>query len=176
MSSNLSCFVWNVRGLNGCARRNVVREFLVQQRATVVCLQETKLSTVCTAWANEILGTMFDYDFVPAINVSGGNLLGWHRDHWSASGVVKGRYSLSAKLTPVGSQVPWWITVVYGPQLGDEKVEFLNELLLFRETNLGPWLLCGDFNMIYQAEDKNNDRLDRRNMRRFRAFINMAHL
>jgi len=30
--------------------------------------------------------------------------------------------------------------------------------------------------MIYQAEDKNNDRLDRRNMRRFPAFINMAHL
>jgi endonuclease/exonuclease/phosphatase family metal-dependent hydrolase len=66
--------------------------------------------------------------------------------------------------------------VVYGPQHDDEKVEFLNELLLFRETNLGPWLLCGDFNMIYQAEDKNNDRLDRRNMRRFRAFINETHL
>jgi exonuclease III len=36
--------VWNVRGLNGRARRNVVREFLVQHRATVVCLQETKVS------------------------------------------------------------------------------------------------------------------------------------
>jgi hypothetical protein len=76
---------------------------------------------------------------------------------------------MSAKLTPVGSPVPWWITVVYGPQHDDEKVEFLNELLHFREANHGPWLLCGDFNMIYQAEDKNNDRLDRRNMRRFRA-------
>ena len=89
---------------------------------------------------------------------------------------MKGRYFMSAKLTLVGSPVPWWITVVYGPQHDDEKVEFLNELLQFREANHGPWLLCGDFNMIYQAEDKNNDRLDRRNMRRFRAFINTAHL
>ncbi|XP_066361483.1 uncharacterized protein [Miscanthus floridulus] len=30
--------------------------------------------------------------------------------------------------------------------------------------------------MIYQAADKNNDRLDRRAMRRFRSFISRAHL
>lgn len=71
---------------------------------------------------------------------------------------------------------PWWITVVYGPQLDYEKVEFLDELLQFREANAGPWLLCGDFNMIYQAADKNNDRLGRRDMRRFRSFISRAHL
>ena len=32
-------------------------------------------------------------------------------------------------------------------------------------------MLCGDFNMIYRAQDKNNDRLDRRSMRRFRNFL-----
>jgi hypothetical protein len=37
-------------------------------------------------------------------------------------------------------------------------------------------MICGDFNMIYQAADKNNDRLDRRAMRRFRSFINQAQL
>ena len=65
-----------MRGLNGHARRNVVREFLVQQRATAVCLQETKLSMLCTAMANETLGTMFDHDYVPSINVSGVSCLG----------------------------------------------------------------------------------------------------
>ena len=63
--------MWNVRGLNGRARHNVVREFLVQHRASVVCLQETKLSAVCNVLANEILGSTFDYIFVPAVNVSG---------------------------------------------------------------------------------------------------------
>jgi exonuclease III len=98
MTSNQSCFVWNVWGLNGRARRNVVREFLVQQRATVVCLQETKLSNVCTTKAAEILGSMFDYEFVPAANISGGIMLAWHKDYWAASGVVKGAYSFSAFL------------------------------------------------------------------------------
>lgn len=103
MSSTSSCFVWNVCGLNGRACRNVVREFLVQQRVAVVCLLETKLSTFCNVMANETLGSMFDYDYVPALNVSGGILLGWHRDLWAVSDVVKGRFSLSAKLAGIGS-------------------------------------------------------------------------
>jgi hypothetical protein len=55
-------------------------------------------------------------------------------------------------------------------------MEFLAELLQFRDASPGPWLLGGDFNMIYHAQDKNNDRLDRRSMRRFRSFIDRAQL
>lgn len=68
------------------------------------------------------------------------------------------------------------MTAVYGPQLENEKVEFLGELLNFRDAHKGPWFLCGDFNMIYRAQDKNNGRLDRRSMRRFRSFLERARL
>ena len=69
-----NCFVWNVRGLNGRARRNVVRDLVTQERATLVCLQETKLSVICNSLAYEILGSMFDYDYLPSANVAGGVL------------------------------------------------------------------------------------------------------
>lgn len=105
MSTNLSCFVWNMRGLNSQARRNAVREFLVQHRAMVVCLQETKLSSICTTLASEILGTMFDYEFVPAANVSGGILLAWHRDHWVVSGTLRGP---EGSLLTLGEPVRVW--------------------------------------------------------------------
>lgn len=177
MSSISNCFVWNVRGLNGRARRNVVREFVVQERPTLVCIQETKLSVICNSLANEILGTNFDYDYLPAINVAGGILLAWNVDCWAVSNITKGRHSLSARLAEVDSmRDPWWITVVYGPQLDHDKEEFLEELSRFRDAAPGPWLLCGDFNMIYRAQDKNNDRLDRHCMRRFRSFLNRVHL
>jgi hypothetical protein len=81
---------------------------------------------------------MFDYEFIPAANISGGIMLAWHKDYWAASRVVKGAYSLLARLTPAGQYVPWWLTVVYGPQHDDEKVEFLDELLRCSETCLGP--------------------------------------
>uniref|UniRef100_A0A0A9FUY6 Endonuclease/exonuclease/phosphatase domain-containing protein n=1 Tax=Arundo donax TaxID=35708 RepID=A0A0A9FUY6_ARUDO len=35
----------------------------------------------------------------------------------------------------------------------------------------GPWILGGDFNLIYQAADKNNDNLNRAMMGRFRRFL-----
>lgn len=76
--------------------------------------------------------------------------------------VTRGRFSLSGREAELGSErAAWWITVVYGPQLDNDKIEFLGELLQFGQACSGPWFLCGDFNMIYRAQDKNNDCLDR---------------
>lgn len=36
----------------------------------------------------------------------------------------------------------------------------------------GPWAVVGDFNLIYQDQDKNNTNLNRRMMGRFRRVIN----
>lgn len=44
--ANCNILNWNVRGLNAAARRDCVREFVEQLKATIICLQETKLSHV----------------------------------------------------------------------------------------------------------------------------------
>lgn len=52
--------------------------------------------------------------------------------------VTKGRYTLSAQLTLLGAVLPpWWLTVVYGPQMDTDKVEFLEELERFRDGKAG---------------------------------------
>jgi hypothetical protein len=38
--------VWNVRGLNARARRDIMRELVVAERPSIVCLQETKLDVI----------------------------------------------------------------------------------------------------------------------------------
>jgi hypothetical protein len=42
--SNNHVLTWNACGLNCRARRSVVRDSIVQQRASVVCLQESKVA------------------------------------------------------------------------------------------------------------------------------------
>jgi hypothetical protein len=79
--------------------------------------------------------------------------------------------ALSAKVSTAGA-VPWWISVVYGPQEDADKIAFLQELRDLRLECPGPWMICGDFNLIYRDVDKNNDLLDRRMMGRFRRCIN----
>lgn len=66
---------------------------------------------------------------------------------------------------------PWSLAIVYGPVEDSRKPEFLDESWAIRGDCLGSLLVCGDFNMIYLAADKNNDHLNQRDMRRFRRAL-----
>ena len=84
-------------------------------------------------------------------------------------------FSLFAKVTLLQTNETWWVTCVYGPQLDHEKLMFLEELRV-RATFPGRWLMWGDFNLIYWAEDKNNHGFNRRLMNSFRTFIDDLEL
>ena len=126
-------------------RHNVVCDFIVQERVSLVCLQETKLSSVCNQLASECLGTSFEYALLPAVNTAGGVLLGWRTDAWSASHVSLQSHSVTAQIASrYDPRMASWITVVYGPLDANAQQAFLNELAALRSSLLGPWLLCGD--------------------------------
>jgi hypothetical protein len=57
-------------------------------------------------------------------------------------------------------------------QCNDEKIAFLQEHREVRSVCLRPWMVAGDFNLIYKDEDKNNSNYSREMRRRFRRFIN----
>lgn len=65
---------------------------------------------------------------------------------------------------------------VYGPQADADKVSFLAELRAIMTTNPGPTICVGDFNLICQAADKSNSRINRRMMNAFRRFISDMEL
>jgi hypothetical protein len=70
----------------------------------------------------------------------------------------------------------WWFTGVYGPQSDELKFQFLQQLQAIRSLCGGPWVIGGDFNLIYRAEDKNNNNLNRAMMGRFQRLLNDLHL
>ena len=69
-----------------------------------------------------------------------------------------------------------WLIVVYGPTDHALKEGFLSEFEGLATTCTGPCLICCDFNLIYQAQDKNNARLNCRLMQRFRRTIDALQL
>jgi hypothetical protein len=120
----------------------------------------------------EALGSEFDdYVYLPADDTHGGILLAWKSRTVTVTDPILTNNALTAKVS-VANTAPWWITVVYGPQEDADKVTFLQELRDIRADCPGPWMICGDFNLIYQEEDKNNNSLDRRMVGRFRRCIN----
>jgi hypothetical protein len=120
----------------------------------------------------EALGPEFDdYNYLPAQGTRGGILLAWKSRDVSITAPLFTMNAITAKVT-VGTNTPWWILVVYGPQEDEDKISFLQELRDARADCQGPWMLCGDFNLIYRAEDKNNGNLHRRMMWKFRHLLN----
>uniref|UniRef100_A0A453E5E8 Endonuclease/exonuclease/phosphatase domain-containing protein n=1 Tax=Aegilops tauschii subsp. strangulata TaxID=200361 RepID=A0A453E5E8_AEGTS len=79
-----------------------------------------------------------------------------------------GQFSITATVSLVGSPSSFTLTSVYGPSDGTNKEAFFSELVRAAPPSSTPWLLNGDFNVIYEARDKNNLNLNRRMMSRFR--------
>ena len=105
----------------------------------------------------------------------GGILIAWRDGTFSVIQHLVHRYSVSVLLCgSTGS--PWWLTGVYGPQHDEDKISFLADLREVRSSCPGPFVLAGDFNMIYCSEDKNNDNVNRAMMGRFRRFVNELDL
>jgi exonuclease III len=172
MLENLKMLVWNVRGLNSKARRIAIRALVATTNASIVCFQETKINLFYSGLILETLGAEFDdFVYLPADGTRGGILLAWQSRTVAITDPIFTTNILTAKVH-IAATAPWWLSVVYGPQEEADKVEFLREIRELRPNCPGPWMICGDFNLIYRDEDKNNNNLDRRMMGRFRRCIN----
>ena len=163
--------IWNVRGLNKIDRRNVVRDVILSSNADIVCLQETKVAILTQQVLLSVFGTVYDnFVALPAVGTRGGVLVAWKGGSCQAVASRVDNFSVSVLFAEQEGR-NWWLTGVYGPQGDGEKMLFLQELRNIRALCNGPWLVAGDFNLIYQAADKNNANLDRAMMGRFRRFL-----
>lgn len=165
--------IWNVRGLNSAARQDSVRVLVTLAAVDIVCLQETKMEVVTRRLILSMLGVDFDNNFVflPSVGARGGILIAWRSKLGNIRASRINTFTVSAQFCPENGE-PWWLTCVYGPQSTEDKIAFLQELRSVRANCDGPWMVAGDFNMIYRDEDKNNTNLNRAMMGRFRALIN----
>jgi mannosylglycoprotein endo-beta-mannosidase len=166
----------NVRGLNDPVKRDALREFVNLMKVNLVCLQETRLAAVDAFIVMQCLGPAFDsFTYLSAQETRGGVIVAWDSSVLKLTRVSFDSFWVNALVTGVDN-VSWWITVVYGPQSREDKIQFLRELTERRALCPGPWLLIGDFNMILRASEKNNDNLDRFMMARFRDFVGQLEL
>lgn len=178
MSSLSFCLVgWNVRGLNNPDKRTLVREAVVSCGASIVCFQESKLEVVDAAIIYELCGTGFDsFAALPAEETRGGVIIAWKGEHFQGSLLHQGRWSVSISLNWILGGRSWTLTSVYGPQLDDEKLLFLDELSAVAAVAGDQWMITGDFNLIAAAADKSNTKINRRLMNAFRSKLNELEL
>jgi exonuclease III len=147
-------------------------------QATIVCIQETKLQVFDERLVNESLGQSFreNFSFLPATGTCGGILIAVSESHFRLVSSYRTRNTLTVRIHMLNDGVEWSLMGVYGPQLEVDKIAFLDELKDLRSNIHGEWLISGDFNLIYKAEDKNNSRLNRRLMGKFKVALDDLEL
>jgi exonuclease III len=103
MSYEPKVLVANVRGLNDRARRTGVRSVVGTSGASIVCIQETKLSVVTSAIVMEALGADFDaYFCLPASGTRGGVIVAWMSRVVQLDSAHIGANSITARVAPLG--------------------------------------------------------------------------
>lgn len=171
---NYQFMTWNVRGLNNPAKQEEVKQVISIVRPDIVCLQETKLSVVDNIMIVNCLGQEYEGNFcyMPADGTRGGILLAAKNSLITLQQIQITVNTISAQVVDLRNNETWSITGVYGPQGDLEKKMLIRELRQLKSVVPSKWLLLGDFNLVYQDQDKNNGRLDRRMMNRFRRALN----
>jgi hypothetical protein len=129
---DFSILSWNVRGLNQQACHDAVRELISATTCHLVCLQETKLSTIDRFTTGALGGPKLNnFRFKHAEGNSetqGGTLLLWDSDVLDLSNVTVWEFHLSASVALKDRQASFSQTVVYGPTCRSRKPAFLREM------------------------------------------------
>jgi hypothetical protein len=93
-----------------------VAELVSQECVSLLCLQETKLHIISDDLVSGMLGSGFDYAYVPAVGTGGGILAASRTTVWSGSHVQLAQHSLSIKLSHHVAQTLWWLTMCMDPE------------------------------------------------------------
>ncbi|XP_073355599.1 uncharacterized protein [Aegilops tauschii subsp. strangulata] len=106
----------------------------------------------------------------------GGVAIFWNSDTVFVQTHAIGQFSITAKVSIIGAQDYFWLTTVYGPAYEIRNDDFLAEITRVAPHPGEAWLINGDFNIIYEARDKNNSNINRRIIGKFRAAIDAGGL
>ena len=139
----------------------------------MICLQETKIAAWTDSLILEAVGADLAQDcvFLPTVGTSGGVLIAASQRFFRLQHVLTTENTVFANLVMLAENISWSISGVYAPQTDAEKNAFIQEITNLKQHMIPAWLMSGDFNLIYRAQDKNNNRINLSLLNTFRSTI-----
>ena len=158
---NLKILSWNVRGLNDCRERSVVKNLLCEWKCNVIYLQETKL----TGLDRQMVGSLWSCPYVDwvaldAVQTAGGVLMMWDRRVLERLEFMVDSFFVFVRWQRVGDGFSWACSGVYGPIDNNARGLMWDELVGIQQYWNVPWCCIGDFNIVrFPSERLGNSRL-----------------
>lgn len=142
-----------------------------------LALQESMVEIVERKDVNGLWGrTGLEFEFVPAVGLSGGLISIWDPTVFQAKGVVKDRNFLLIIGKVHGCDEEVLLMNVYAPQEQRDKIVLWDKILQLIGSKIGCWVLMGDFNEVRDQSERRNSAFNAANARYFNDFIAQAEL
>jgi hypothetical protein len=156
-------FFWNCRGLSDLAKYRYTAEAIRDHNLDFVAVMETGKQDMSKSNLSRLSGGAdFIWHCLPPRGWSGGILLGINASFLDLSLIVEGEFYIKFHLSNKLDSFNWILKAVYGPAEEEFKTPFLTELVRACQQNLLPTLIGGDFNIMRNSKEKNNDRFSDR--------------
>jgi hypothetical protein len=107
---------------------------------------------------------------------AGGILLGIHLSIFHIGAIDEGEYYVKFYLCNKDDSFKWALVAVYGPTQEDKKAQFLAGLVNMCSREALPILIGGDFNILRNPDEKNNENYNDRWSFPFNAIIDGLNL
>ncbi|XP_070031561.1 uncharacterized protein [Nicotiana tomentosiformis] len=153
-TKNLS---WNVNGLKGNRKWDIIKSLIRDWKPDILCLQETKIEDWNGILARQFWGNRWvEWAELKASDTRGGIVTMWDKRHWNCIEIQHGIHSISG---------------VYGPHTNLEREEIWHELGAVRGLSDEQWVIGGDFSVCRFESERHNYVRRSRAMRGFTDVI-----
>ncbi|XP_071704284.1 uncharacterized protein [Rutidosis leptorrhynchoides] len=163
----------NIRGFNKDGKKGWFKHLINESNPIVAAVQETKRKKFSDQWIEYAWGSQnVKYAFKESCGRSGGLLILWDPNIFQVDSVVEGEFfiAIKGKLSNYDSEIV--IVNVYGPHSDVKKKRFWNSLSELMSYDNAAWVLCGDFNYLRHAYERENTNFIARRASWFNEFIN----
>jgi mannosylglycoprotein endo-beta-mannosidase len=168
---------WNIRGLNAVDKWPHVYSKIEECAASIVCLQETKKSEIDMNFIKNIAPRRLDqFAFVPADGASGGLLVIWASNTFSAQVLLQECFGLVINFKSKLSSDTFTLVNVYGPCEGIARENFIAWLFHLDIPDDSLWLIVGDFNFYRYSDNRNRSGANVTGMATFNEVISYLGL
>ncbi|XP_057443208.1 uncharacterized protein LOC130735124 [Lotus japonicus] len=148
---------WNVRGLGGTTKREIVKKAIQQLKPELLFIQETKLNEQrqrsIQKWAQ---GMKFRHVEVYSDGSAGGLLCMWKENNIQVLTVVTDTNFILLTLKIPNYEQPVMVGNVYGPHTVAERRVFFEALYNHILGHVGMVLLGGDFNAVLLGAERSS--------------------
>jgi exonuclease III len=158
----------NIRGINSESKWNSVKNNILETKADIVCLQETKRDVFYLNYLRKLCPRNFDdFAHVPSIGNSRGTLITWKGSKFSGQVVFENQFAQLVEFITKTNDQKWTLTNIYAPCTTEGRNYFLEWFKNIQVPDDYLWIIMGDFYPIRRQENRNKPGGDPNLMIRF---------